>query len=433
MNNKGTQALLSSDVFVLKEIVKDDVSISVSTTDVEGVKRLGLPIDAVLPTILDLPYEKADRLARKLGISRSSPKYKGFAVGALLLFFVQTVFALVSVVLHRIGLPAFYRKEVIKSISESDLVISCSDENFKETASLLPLNIYWIFTWWSMLFERTIEVMVAKSLGKSVVMFPNSVGPFRTWVGRFLSRLALNNCEAIIIRDPISYDIVKSIRINCQKFLTSDMALLYKPKTKAIREVVNHPTIGVCPGVYSFSISIKLIERYAIEHAKALDAAIERYGFYVLFLPHYISGFEYDDFEISKLILENMKNKENARILCVGSLEDFKLLINQMDLLISSKMHPAVLAISGYVPVISIVYDHKQVGFFKDLELSEFAVRLQDVSGNELFSRISLAWSEKEKMKALLAARVPKMQERIKKAVVKAIEPFVDCQYVDCQ
>ena len=61
MNNKGTQALLSSDVFVLKEIVKDDVYISVSTTDVEGVKRLGLPIDAVLPTIHDLPYEKADR------------------------------------------------------------------------------------------------------------------------------------------------------------------------------------------------------------------------------------------------------------------------------------------------------------------------------------------------------------------------------------
>jgi polysaccharide pyruvyl transferase WcaK-like protein len=427
MNNKGTQALLSSDVLVLKEIVNDDVSISVSTTDVEGVKKLGLPIDTVLPTIIDLPYEKADRLTKRLKISRTSPKYKGFAVGALLLFFAQAVFALVSVASSKIGLPALYRKDVIKSISESNLVISCSDENFKETASMLPLNIYWIFTWWSMLFERTTEVMVAKSLGKPLVMFPNSVGPFRTWAGRFLSRLALNNCEAIIIRDPISYEIVKSIRIKCRKFLTSDMALLYKPQTKAVYKTVNQPIIGVCPGVYSFSISTKQIERYVIEHAKALDIAIERYGFHVYFLPHYISGFEYDDFEISKMILDNMKNKEDVRILRVGSLENFKLLINQMDLLISSKMHPAVLAASGYVPVISIVYDHKQVGFFKDLELSEFAMHLQDVTGNELFSKISLAWSEKEKIKGLLAARVPKMQERIKKAVIKAIEPFVDC------
>lgn len=428
MNNKGTQALLSSDVFVLKEIVKDDNSISVSTTDVEGVKRLGLPIDAVLPTILDLPYEKADRLTIRLRCSRSSPKYKGFALGALLLFLAQTIFALVSVVLRKIGLPVFYRKEVINSISESDLVISCSDENFKETASLLPLNIYWIFTWWSMLFERTIEVMVAKSFGKSVVMFPNSVGPFRTWGGRFLSRLALNSCGAIIIRDPISYDIVKSIGINCRKLLTSDMALLYEPKTKAVNEVVNHPIIGVCPGVYSFSVSTKQIERYVINHAKALDAAIEKYGFNVFFLPHYISGFEYDDFEISKLILENMKNKEHVSILKIGSLEEFKLLINQMDLLISSKMHPAVLAVSGYVPAITIVYDHKQTGFFKDLGMSEYAVRLQDASGKELFCKIASAWSEREKMKALLAARVPKMQDRLKKAIIKAVEPFVDCQ-----
>jgi polysaccharide pyruvyl transferase WcaK-like protein len=426
MNNKGTQALLSSDVFILKETIKGDTSIAVSTTDVEGVKRLSLPIDAVLPTILDLPYEKADYLTKRLGCSRSSPKYKGFAFGALLLFLVQTVFALISVVSCKIRLPVFYRKEVIKSISHSNLVISCSDENFKETASLLPLNIYWIFTWWSMLFERTIEIMVAKSLGKSVVMFPNSVGPFRTWAGRFLSKLALNNCEAIIIRDPISYEIVKSIGINCRKFLTSDMALLYNPKTKAAHYVVNHPTIGVCPGVYSFSISAKEIERYVIDHAKALDAAIEKYGFHVFFLPHYISGFEYDDFEISKLILENMKNKEHVSILRISSLEEFKLLINQMDLLISSKMHPAVLAVSGFVPAISIVYDHKQTGFFKDLELSEYAVPLQDASGQKLFSKIASAWSEREKMKALLATHVPKMQDNLKKTVIKAVKPFVD-------
>jgi polysaccharide pyruvyl transferase WcaK-like protein len=428
MNNKGTQALLSSDVSLLKEIVKDDIFISVSTTDMEGVKRLGLSIDAVLPTILDVPYEKADRLTRRLRISRRSKKYKGFAVGAFLLFLAQTTFALMSVILRKSRLPVFYRKELMKSVSESDLVISCSDENFKESASLLPLNVYWIFTWWSMLFERTIEIMVAKSLGKSVVMFPNSVGPFRTFVGRFLSRLALSNCETVIIRDPISYAIVNSIGINCQKFLTSDMALLYKPKAKASHEIVNHPVIGVCPGVYSFSISTEQIERYVIDQAEALDAAIEKYGFHVFFLPHYISGFEYDDFEISKLISENMENKRQVSILKIDSLEEFKLLINQMDLLISSKMHPAVLAASGYVPAISIVYDHKQTGFFKDLELSEYAVRLQDTSGKTLFSKIVSAWSEKEKIKALLMAHVPKMQDRIREDVIKAIEPFVDCQ-----
>lgn len=428
MNNKGTQALLSSDVLVLREIVKNELSISVSTTDVEGVKRLNLPIAAVLPTLLDVPYEKADRLTKRFRIPRSSVKYKVFAVYALLLFFAQTMLTLASLVLRKLGLPGIYRKEIFERIRESDLVLSCSDENFKETASLLPLNVYWILTWWSMLFERTVEILVAKSLGKPIVMLPNSVGPFRTWIGRFLSRLSLNKCSAIIVRDPISYGIVETLGINCRKYLTSDMALLFKPRKKEITESVDHPIIGVCPGIYSFSVSKHEIGRYVTGHARALDAAIEKHGVRILFLPHYVSGFEYDDFEISQLILESMKNKEHARILKANSLDDFKLMINQMDIVVSSKMHPAVLAVSGYVPAISVVYDHKQTGFFKDLGLSEYTVRLQHASRDELSSKIDKAWSDRKEIVGLLKARVPQLQETVRNTVKIAIAPFVNCK-----
>jgi len=428
MNNKGTQALLSSDVSTLREIINDDVSISVSTTGVDGVKKLGLPLSAVLPTLLDVPYEKADQMTKRLGVSRNSLKYKVFAIAALFLMIVQTLLTSISASLVRIGLTVPYRKEVFHRIRESDVVISCSDENFKETASLLPLNVYWLFTWWSMLFERTIEVLVAKSFNKPVVMFPNSVGPFRTWVGRFLSKLALNNCSSVIIRDPISYRIVKSIGIKSKMFLTSDMALLFKPETKTVQEITEHPVIGVCPGVYSFSIPMQQIKKYIAEHAVALDAAVEKHGFHVLFLPHYISGFAYDDLEISKFILENMKHRENARILRINDLSEFKLLINQVDLLISSKMHPAVLAVSGHVPSIAIVYDHKQTGFFRDLGMSEYTLRLQETSGSELLSRIDKVWLEREKIKKLLGVRVPVLQDAVKKTVKTVMEPFVRCK-----
>ena len=428
MNNKGTQALLCSDVSCLKELLKNGVSISVLTTDIEGVKKLGLPLDEVFPTLIDIPYEKADSLAKRLGVPRSSITYRALALAALILMFIQAILTLVSMGLIKIGLKGVYRNDVLQRIRSSDLVASCSDENFKETASLLPLNIYWILTWWSMLFERTVEVLVAKSFGRPVVMLPNSVGPFRTWVGRFLSKIALNSCASIIIRDPISYDIVRSIGVKPRRFLTSDMALLFRPKTKKAQEIADHPVIGVCPGVYSLSISVQQIKRYIAEHAKALDAAIEKHGFHVVFLPHYISGFAYDDFEISKLILHNMKNKGRARILKIDDLGEFKLLINQMDLLISSKMHPAVLAVSGYVPSIAVVYDHKQTGFFKDLGMLEYTVSLQEASKSGILSRIDKAWLEREKIKRMLSVHVPELQEDVKKTVRMAIEPFVKCK-----
>jgi len=427
MNNKGTQALVSSDVFTLKDIIRNDVSISISTTDVEGLRKLGLPSTTVLPTLIDVPYEEADQLSKRLGISRNSVKYKILAIVALFLMSIQTLMTFLSVGLIKIGLKTPYRQEVFDRIRESDLVVSCSDENFKETASLLPLNIYWIFTWWSMLFERTIEVLVAKSFSRPVVMFPNSVGPFRTWVGRFLSKLALSNCSSVIIRDPISYHVVESLGIESQKFLTSDMALLFKPESRTVQEITNHPIMGVCPGIYSLSIPKQQIEKYIAEHAIALDAAIEKYGFHVIFLPHYISGFAYDDLEISELILKSMKHQEKARILRIDDLDEFKLLINQVDLVISSKMHPAVLAVSGNVPSIAIVYDHKQTGFFSDLGMSEFTVRLQEATGSQLLSRIDSAWLERENIKKSLGNLVPELQETIRKTVKTVIEPFVKC------
>ena len=428
MNNKGTQALLCSDVSCLKELLKDDSSISVSTTDIEGVKRLGLPLNDVFSTLVDIPYERADSLAKKLGVSRSSVTYRVLALGALILMFFQTILTLVSIWLMELGLKGIYRNDVLRRIRSGNLVLSCSDENFKETASLLPLNIYWILTWWSMLFERTVEVMVARSFGRPVVMLPNSVGPFRTWVGRSLSGIALSSCSSIIVRDPISFEIVRSMGVKPRRFLTSDMALLFRPEARTVREIAGRPLIGVCAGVYSFSISMQQIKRYVVEHAEALDSVIEKYGFHVVFLPHYISGFAYDDFEISKLVLQNMRNKEHARILKIDDLGEFKLTLNQLDVLVSSKMHPAVLAVSGYVPSIAVVYDHKQTGFFKDLGMLDYTVRLQEASSKELVARIDKAWSQRERTRRMLSVRVPVLQEKIRKTVRTAIEPFVECK-----
>ena len=177
MNNKGTQALFASDVAIVKEIV-DGASASVSTSDIPGVTKMKLPLTHILPPMVDIPYDKADQICKSRGYGRSSLYYKGLSLAILMLMPVQMVFSLFSVMLSRMGLKPLYRTEVVEQMKNSNLVISHSDENFKETASQLPLNPYWAVTWWSLLLSRTMDIVVARSLGKPVVLFPNSVGPF---------------------------------------------------------------------------------------------------------------------------------------------------------------------------------------------------------------------------------------------------------------
>ena len=426
MANKGTQALLSSDISVIRDVVKGDIAFSVSTTDVEGVNRLNLHLDTVLPSTIDIPYEKADHYAKKFGFSRESFIYKGFAIACLILMPVQIVFSIISAVLVKAGFKGFYRAEVFECVKGCRVVISCSDENFKESASLLPLSILWLITWWSVLVSRLWDILVAKFLGKPVIVFPNSVGPFRTWIGRFLSKLALNRCDRVLVREPISYDIVKSLGINVPKILTTDTSLLFNSKNDASLEDYDSPVISVSSGIYSHSLSKSETYRYILAHAKALDSSIEKYGFCVVFAPHYVSGFRYDDLEMCKIILSKMKNADKAKIVNASNVKEFKELINRMDMVISSKMHPSVFAASAYVPTLNVAYDHKQIGFFKSLGMSKCVISIREVSYEKLLSKIDCVWTSKENIGALLETRVPVLQKHVKKSITLAMAPFIE-------
>ena len=421
MSNKGTQALLKSDVSVIREILGEVIFFSVSTTDIQGVKRLSLPVEKVLPPIMDIPYEKADKSARKFSFDREHLRYKVFALASLFYMFVQAVFSVISIVFIKVGLHAFYRAEVIKRVKNCDFVVSCSDENFKESASLLPLNPYWVITWWSMLVARTWEILIARSLGKPVIMFPNSVGPFRTWVGKFLSRLSLNSCNYILIREPVSYSTVNGLKVRSHKILTSDTALLFRSRKDVISNNSSHPIIGVSPGIYRSSLSKKEVRNYILAHAKALDMGIERYGVNVVFLPHYVTGFRYDDLEVCELIVQEMKYKERVRIVNMKTVEEFKSFSDQMDMIISSKMHPAILAVSGYVPVICIAYDHKQTSFFDHLDMNDCVISIRDISYEALLSKIDYVWAMRGKIQDLLMERVPILQRDIRMAIKYAL------------
>jgi polysaccharide pyruvyl transferase WcaK-like protein len=425
MNNKGTQALINSDVSVLREAI-EDISISVSTTDITGVKKLDLPLSRVLPPMVDIPYDKADQISKKLGFDRSSSFYKILTLALLFLMPVQIFLSLISVILSKIGFKAAYRNEVIESIKKSNVVISHSDENFKETASLLPLNLYWIITWWSMLISRTLDIMVSRSLGKPVVMFPNSVGPFRTLIGRFLSRLSLNSCDYILIRDPVSYRIVDEVGINTAKILTYDTAILFNRPSNATFTTVDRPVIGVSPGIYGQSLSAAETRKYISAHARALDTAIEKHGFSIVFLPHYISGFKHDDLDVSNSIIEKMKNRSHTQIIKTDNVAEFCLLLNRMDMVISSKMHPAILAAIGFVPVLCISYDHKQTAFFQRLNMTECVLNIREISYKRLYSKIDETWDKRMSLEKSLRRQIPKWQKNVKATIEKTVSRYIE-------
>jgi colanic acid/amylovoran biosynthesis protein len=338
--------------------------------------------------------------------------------------FFQTLLAIFSAILTKIGLGALYRGEFFSYMKNCDLVVSCSDENYKEAASLLPTNLSWTITWWTYIFYRTLEISIAKFLNKPIIMFPNSIGPFRTVIGRFMTRLSLNNCSYVLVREPFSYEIVKSLNIGSRIIQTADIALLYK-SALSTSESFSHPVLGVCPGVYSSSLTVEQVNKYISEHAAVLDSSIEEHGFDVVLSPHYVSNLEYDDLEICNLIAREMKNKGRVKIVVAENVEDYKSILDQMDMVMVSKMHAGVLAISGYVPTLSLAYDHKQTGLFAQLSMKNCILPITEASRERLAEKIRYIWKDKEHIRDSLRKRVPELQEITVQGVKEALGAFV--------
>jgi polysaccharide pyruvyl transferase WcaK-like protein len=427
MANKGTQALLGSTVSLIKEILGSDAFCSISTTGYYWpttravFERLGLLSCKILPPVIDIPYEKTDSLCNRFGFERGSFRYKTLALGYFIYMFIQIALSIVSVFLIKINLPTFYRGDSIEQFKQCDLVVSYSDENFRESPSYLPPNLYWVVSWWTMLISRTWEIVIAKSFGKPVVMFPNSIGPFQTCVGRLLSRYALNRCDYVFVREPISYSTAQSLGIKKLPTLTSDTALLFRVDNNVTAEHIEGPVVGVCAGVYNYTLSDEQLRHYVSVQARALDIGIKKYGYEVVFLPHGITGFRYDDLEISRMILGEMKNKKEARIMEIDDVNEFKLVLSQMSMIISLKMHPSVLGVSCCIPVLCLAYDQKQLGFFRSLGLENFVIDLREISLEALWSKMAQLWEERSNVKNLLEERVPVLQKQTRMAIKRTL------------
>jgi polysaccharide pyruvyl transferase WcaK-like protein len=424
--NKGTQALLKSDVSTIKDIMGSDVVISVSAVDPEEITLMFPMVNEAVCPLVDIPHDKADVIARKSGYGRNCLRYKAIVASNLVWMPVQIALCVLSSVLAKARIRPFYRSESFDQIRKSQLVVSCSDENFKEGASLLNMNISWILASWSMTISRLFDVLVSRYFGKRVVMFPNSIGPFRTLIGRTLSVLALRNCNYLLIRDPISYKIVDSLNVASPRALTYDMALLFRSSRDKVTlrtdtTFAGKPMVCVCLGFYSHVVSEERMYRMINEYASVLDNTIEKYDACILFLPHYVSGFRFDDLEMSQLIFDKMKHKDMASILNLLSVSELSSVLEKAEIVITSKMHPAVLATSYYVPTVCVAYDLKQIGYFQQLGMIKCIASVNE-SPLKLQNQIEYVWSNRARIRASLEEQIPIMQANVRRAVKRALD-----------
>jgi polysaccharide pyruvyl transferase CsaB len=285
---------------------------------------------------------------------------------------------------RRHGVAAVYRlnyPEIAKVLAKSQLLISGGGSLLQDVTSDRSLYYYLSI------------MMLAKKLGKPVMLYAQGIGPVRGTLAQGAMRYIGNMVDLITVRDDGSYEELKRLKVTAPPVhITADPVLAMHPVDKLIGRSIlkKHGQEGVAP-----LIGISVREWKDWGHFKqvmghAADLMIEELGAKVVFIPMQWP----DDLGVSEKIARRMNNKASV---LPGEYTTSELLslVGNLDLLIGIRLHALIFAAVMHVPMAGISYDPKIDRFLETIGERHVGT-LKSVTADNLMTRIRAMWDERK-------------------------------------
>lgn len=319
---------------------------------------------------------------------------------------------------------------LFKAYAAADIVVSCPG-NFLYSSG--RVGIPFLLTLYSMLF--------AWLLKKPVYMFPQTIGPItKIWEKKFL-RFTLKRVRIIMVRDPISLMEIKRIGLKHPAcYLVPDMAFAYSVASSPMgKQLLDE--FGVDIARHSPLLGVTLINwgaqngrfkdqlRYESSMADAIRYFIHKYGGNAILFSQVQGPTINDDDRIpaSRVYaqLEDVKqavvfiDRETSQI-------ELKAAYKYMDLFIGSRLHSNIFALSDSVPVVAIQYQYKTQGIMRMLNLEQWTIKIEEVSGETLINLLDKAWIKRKITREQIQKQLPRIVAEIQQSSRLIAEDYYD-------
>lgn len=255
-------------------------------------------------------------------------------------------------------------------------------------------------------------------------MLPQSIGPItRPWQ-RWLMRWALNRSRLTMIREPASAREMITLGVARNRWIeVPDLAFAFPPAPvetanawltqHGVRCEADRPCIGVTAINWQAQNSaFNLQKHYEDKLCEALSRFAATSGARLIFFPHAIGPtIEQDDRIVARRIAARLLGCDVTLIEEQAPPDVMKAAFGQMELVIGTRMHSNIFALSNGTPVVAIGYLHKTEGIMSMLNLASFVIDIQHLTADTLLAKIELAWRNRDELR-----------QRIRLAVAALIE-----------
>jgi colanic acid/amylovoran biosynthesis protein len=331
------------------------------------------------------------------------------------------------------------RNSTLKFISETDVFGSIAGgDSFADIYGL------------SRLFYVGLPQILIILLGKKLILFPQTFGPFKGSFARRIARYIISHSEFVYLRDKKSIDDARKLLPASQASKVRfcfDVGFLLNPEAKpgygnswiADAKANNRPLVGfnvsglLYSGGYTGKNELGLKADYRVLVEKMIDFLVREKSAAVALVPHVLTenlpgGPGEGDDAVCREIFTRLQSKYPGQIFFAGA--DFtssqvKNVIAQCDFFTGSRMHACIAALSQGVPAVAISYSDKFVGVLETIGMTEAVADPRKLDENQILQIIGEAFDRRESSRRHLLTVIPEVQTKAIATLGDAISPYL--------
>jgi colanic acid/amylovoran biosynthesis protein len=291
---------------------------------------------------------------------------------------------------------------------EADLVASCPGNFLYSSGRFgLPflLDLY--------------SLAVAHWLGKPLYLLPQTIGPITRGHERWLLRWLLPMFRLICVRDSISLDLCRTIRPGLSTLrLCPDVAFAFQPSGETHHDLQHpdlaqhaRPLLGVTIINWSEQCShFHDQDAYEAAVAAAIHHFIVHYDGYAVLFAHVQGPTPQQDDRRALRRLSTRLEDLRSRIVVLDELNDPDDLVcayRSLDVMLGTRLHSCILALTARVPVLAIEYQYKTTGVLHTVGLSAWSTPITAAQAEALCRRLDQLFADREHIRQHLDRVLP--------------------------
>jgi polysaccharide pyruvyl transferase WcaK-like protein len=273
----------------------------------------------------------------------------------------------------------------------------------------------------------SLPAIIALLLGKKLVLFPQTYGPYSSRTARVVARWILLRSGRMLSRDAEGRGVVHSLlseagRSREVKFCPDvafalDSVPVAQPDIQPpLDRKVGTPLVGfninglLYNGGYTRDNMFGLAMDYKAFVHQLAEELVRKTDAHFLLIPHTFAPFGHveSDNEASQRVLTDVETRYPGRIHLVSREYDqseIKTIIGICDFFIGSRMHACIAALSQGVPAVGVAYSRKFKGVFDSAGVGEVVVDARSTSTEDAIAMIMKTFDERASLKSILVGR----------------------------